>query len=61
MPIMELPPPTKAEMLSCLDRELQYRRFVYPSLVSRGKMSQKMADRQIEIMTAIRTVIDGGK
>jgi hypothetical protein len=37
-----------------LDRELSYRRRVFPRLVANGKMYQHTADQQIAIFEAIR-------
>lgn len=45
---------TATEKLAEIDRELRLRRHVYPSRVAAGKLGQKMADRQIAIMEAIR-------
>ena len=40
--------------LNCIERELWKRRHVYPRLVASGRMMQDQADREIEIMEAIR-------
>lgn len=44
---------TAADKLQCAERELKYRRRVYGRLVERGKMSQREADRELELMEAI--------
>jgi hypothetical protein len=45
---------TLPELLSAAERELAYRRRVYPRLVLRETMSQKEADQEIALMEAIR-------
>jgi hypothetical protein len=42
-----------ADKLQCAERELKYRRRVYGRLIERGKMSQREADRELELMEAI--------
>lgn len=44
---------TPQHKLSCIRREIQQRRRVYPRLVKGGKMSPRDAQQQIEIMVAI--------
>jgi hypothetical protein len=44
---------TFAELCKCAGRELAQRRRVYPRLVASEKMSQKIADREIAMMSAI--------
>jgi hypothetical protein len=39
--------------LDCIERELGYRRRVYPRSVANGTMSQSKADREIAIMESI--------
>jgi hypothetical protein len=46
------------DMLTEIDRELSQRARVYRRLVEQGKMKQAAADRQVEIMRAIRTAIE---
>lgn len=41
------------QKLEAVEREIKYRRRVYPGLVEQGKMSQPQADRQIAIFEAI--------
>jgi hypothetical protein len=45
---------TATEKLAEIDRELRLRRHVYPSRVAAGKLGQKVADRQIALLEAIR-------
>lgn len=42
------------QLASCAERELRYRRNVYPKLVAGGRMSQQIADRELSQMEAIR-------
>lgn len=39
--------------LECVEREIRYRRHVYPKLVSRGRFSQAKADDEIAVMEAV--------
>lgn len=45
---------TFTEKLEAVDRELKYRRRVYPRWIEAEKMTQALADRQIAVMEAIR-------
>lgn len=45
---------TAAEKLKVVERELAFRRRVYPRFVANRRMSQALASEQIEIMEAIR-------
>ena len=42
------------DLIACARRELGYRKRVYPRLVAEGKMKPETAEREIELMTAIR-------
>jgi hypothetical protein len=55
----DLLPITMADRLACVDRELALRRRVYPRWVAAGRMTQAKADREIELMQAVRDAIDG--
>jgi len=44
---------TAADKLRAIERELGYRRRVYPRRVEAGSMTQRLADNQIEIMEEI--------
>lgn len=41
------------ELQACAEREIMWRRNVYPSRVARGRMTQKLADAEIDKMAAI--------
>lgn len=45
---------TAADKKKAIERELNYRRRVYPRWIADGRMTQKLADQQIEIFEAIR-------
>ena len=45
---------TAEQKRKAVERELTYRRRVYPRWVSDGKMTQQLADQQIAIFEAIR-------
>jgi len=47
------PPITLMDQIHCVERELKYRRQVYPRLIYTGKMKQGAADREIAVMTEI--------
>lgn len=47
---MELPAATK---LAAVERELKYRRRVYPRLIAEGKMTDGLASTQILVFEAI--------
>lgn len=44
---------TDDQKRAAVERELHYRRRVYPRLISEGKMSERLAQRQIAIFEAI--------
>lgn len=50
----DLLPVDLRDMLACVDREIGMRRSVYPRWVAAGKMKQSRADREIEVMEALR-------
>jgi FixJ family two-component response regulator len=45
--------PTEAEKLACVERELKYRERVYARLVENGKMTERLRDRELNLMSAI--------
>lgn len=45
---------TAEQKRKAVERELSYRRHVYPRRVSEGRMKQSAADEQIAIFEAIR-------
>jgi hypothetical protein len=49
----ELFPPTKDELLACVQREINMRERVYPGWVLSGKMSKAGAEKQIALMKAV--------
>jgi hypothetical protein len=53
------------EQIECVERELRYRRHVYPRRVAAKRMTQANADREVEKMEAVlatlREVRDGDK
>jgi hypothetical protein len=55
----DLLPITLAEQLACIERELALRLRVYPRWVAAGRMTQAKADREIELMKAVRNAIVG--
>jgi len=49
----EAPKISATTKLEVVERELKYRRHVYPRLVAEHKMTQHLADTQLEAMEAI--------
>lgn len=47
-------PISATEKLRAIEREIGFRRLVYPRRISSKKMTQKQADWQLKIMEAIR-------
>lgn len=45
---------TATDKKKAVERELTFRRRVYPRWVADGRMTQKLADQQIEIFERIR-------
>lgn len=46
------------DLIQCARRELGHRRRVYRRLVESGKMSQEEANREIDMMAAIRELLE---
>lgn len=46
------------EMLACVNREIQMRHKVYAGQVDRGKMRPETAEREIELMIAVRNTLE---
>ncbi len=44
---------TAEDKLASIEREIRYRRRVYPRFVANGQMSQQMADTQLRLMQEI--------
>lgn len=49
--------PTIDDMISCINRELGYRKAVYARKVAQGSMTQSAADWQVECMKAVLSVL----
>ncbi len=49
----ELFPPSLAEQVLCVEREVRMREQVYPRRVANKNMSQKAADRELATMRAV--------
>lgn len=45
---------TTVELIECVDREIQMRERVYPRWVLQKKMTQRLADRELERMRGVR-------
>lgn len=43
-----------SDKLKCIERELKYRKHVYPRLKSAGRMTETFMNEQIALMEAIR-------
>lgn len=54
----ELFPVPLIEQILCVERELAYRRRVYPRLIAAAKMSQSTADREITRMEAVKRSLE---
>jgi hypothetical protein len=54
---------TEADKLQCVERELRYRKQVYPRWVAAGKMKAEQAEWQIKVMESIvldyRKIVNG--
>lgn len=44
---------TLAEQIECIEREISYRLRVYPRRVADGKMTRRLADRELDRMRAV--------
>lgn len=54
MTVPKKPPAfTAAEKLACAQRELAFRRSVYPNLVRKGRMTHASMCNEIDLMSAI--------
>lgn len=51
-------PITGAQMLAAAERELKYRRYVYPKRIADSKMSPEKAAHEIRCMEAIIKVLE---
>ena len=54
---------TEADKYACAKRELALRKRVYPGLIQSGRLTQRVADHEIQCMEAIvqdyRKICDG--
>ncbi|MEG0819582.1 MAG: hypothetical protein RSG56_09065 [Brevundimonas sp.] len=46
------------DQIACIDRELRYRRRVYPRWIDGGKMTQRKADEEIARMEAVLATLE---
>jgi hypothetical protein len=51
-PAEQVPIPLSV-LLACVERELRWRRLVYPKRVEKGTMTQAKMEREIELMEAV--------
>lgn len=49
----DLFPITDVDKLACIEREIKFRKYVYPRRIENGTMTQEKADREIAIMNVI--------
>lgn len=49
----ELFPPSIDDQIACVERELGYRRHVYPRRIAAKQMTQALADKEIARMEAV--------
>jgi hypothetical protein len=49
----DLFPPSIDDQIACAERELKYRRHVYPRRIAAKQMTQALADREVARMEAI--------
>ena len=54
----DLFPPSLAEQIACIEREIAMRVRVYPRQISAGRMTQVKADREIALMRAVLTTLE---
>jgi hypothetical protein len=45
--------------IACVKREIKMRERVYPRWVADGRMTQQLADREIELMKAVLRRLEG--
>ncbi len=59
--VMDTPPINSvniSDQIKCVERELKYRRRVYPRRISLNQMTQRLADTQIEHMEAVLATLN---
>lgn len=57
----ELFPPTLADQIACVEREIAMRYRVYPMWIEQRRMGQDKADREIRAMEAVLATLQGVK
>lgn len=57
MSAADLFPISLGDQIACIERELNYRRRVYPRQVAARRMSQEQADKEIARMSAVRDTL----
>lgn len=45
--------PTLEDLISCVEKEVNKRRFVYPNQVKAGKMKPERAEKEVFMMTRV--------
>lgn len=55
----DLFPPSLDEQIQCVEREVRYRRHVYPRLIEKGRLTKAKAEREIEIMQSVLDKLKG--
>jgi hypothetical protein len=58
--VPDLYPITLIDMIEEVRRELRYREQVYSRACREGRMNRKLADRRIDVMTAVLQHLEGG-
>jgi hypothetical protein len=53
LPDWEEPEPSLEALIECVEREISYRKRVYPRRVWKKAMSQDFADQQIRLMEGV--------
>jgi hypothetical protein len=54
LPNFAEPDPPLNVLIECVDREIKYRRRVYPFRINKGTMKAPFAFRQIQLMEAVK-------
>lgn len=50
-------PPTQAQMIAAVEREITMRRRVYPGRIAEKKMTQERADHEIACMEGVLAIL----
>lgn len=59
LPNFEEPEPDLEVLIAVVDREIRYRRKVYPNRIARGYLRSETAWRQINLMEAVKRRLEG--